>query len=198
MDKSGSPKKRLTARQSAIAERERKLGRKLKNARAETDTVRRNAGLLLRAIAYLINKPATVDGGRAEIPLTALAQDVAIDVHTTDTHLVFAAAPEAPSEMSDDEVIRRVAETPYMTRDMLLLASRFARIETIRSWPPVQQAQAFEWAAREHIHASDNPSKRLPMPAWVAVLPQVIANEDGFYRIRYADGSEDTIEKERA
>ena len=37
--------------------------------------------------------------------------------------------------------------------------------EAIGRWAPLERAIAYDWAMREHLSASDNPTRRRPRPA---------------------------------
>lgn len=56
--------------------------------------------------------------------------------------------------------------TPVIIRDMLaLVGHKGVTIERIEQWAPLEQAVVYDWAAREYLHASDNPVRRRPRPS---------------------------------
>lgn len=56
-------------------------------------------------------------------------------------------------------------------RDLLMLASVPVPVAAIGGWTAEQRREAAEWAAAEHLHASDNDGvRRLPVPAHVAAF----------------------------
>lgn len=58
-------------------------------------------------------------------------------------------------------------------QSLLALVSKGATLKAILAWSPKQFAAAEEWAAAEHLHASDNPVPRRPCPRHVRVLPEI-------------------------
>lgn len=61
-----------------------------------------------------------------------------------------------------DEII------PATLRDMLaLVGCKGATTEQIEKWAPLEQAVVYDWAAREYLHASDNPVRRRPRPSLI-------------------------------
>lgn len=57
--------------------------------------------------------------------------------------------------------------TPDITADMLLLVSVEILPAVIAMWTPNELALAYDWAAREHLAASDNRGVRRPKPWFV-------------------------------
>jgi len=58
--------------------------------------------------------------------------------------------------------------TPQILRDMLALIGEAATMpstERIKRWSPLERAVVYDWAAREHLRASDCPVRRRPRPA---------------------------------
>jgi hypothetical protein len=62
------------------------------------------------------------------------------------------------------------------TRDVLLLVGLRMPLVTLRKWPRRDLHRALLWAGREHLHASDNPVRRLPRPSF---LPHPCAMQVG-------------------
>jgi len=62
--------------------------------------------------------------------------------------------------------------TASITEDMLLLAGVKVAPEVIGQWTPNEMALAYDWAAREHLSASDNPVQRRPRPWFVTLSMQ--------------------------
>jgi hypothetical protein len=76
--------------------------------------------------------------------------------------------------MTDFNICQRTTD-PKSVATALLLAD-FEEVDKARiaSWTYDQRAAAFEWAMREHLHASDNDDVvRLPEPSWVRDLRTV-------------------------
>lgn len=70
-----------------------------------------------------------------------------------------------------DDVAHRVTDPEKVITALLLTEFNDVDEAAVRAWSDDQRAQAFEWAAREHLHASDNDDvERLPMPAHVKAL----------------------------
>lgn len=59
--------------------------------------------------------------------------------------------------------------TTEMTRDILALAGARIAVETIQLWTGTERVVAFDWAAREHLSASDNAIDRRDKPWFVTV-----------------------------
>lgn len=57
---------------------------------------------------------------------------------------------------------------PATLRDMLALVGEDVAVERIEKWAPLERAVVYDWAAREHLHASDNPVRRRPRPSLLA------------------------------
>lgn len=60
-----------------------------------------------------------------------------------------------PRDWNEDEAL--YTDDPDMVVNALLLTDFQTVDESIvRSWTPDQRNEAFQWAAREHLHAGDN------------------------------------------
>lgn len=188
MSKSGSPKKRRASMKHGAT-------RASRDVRAHAEKMRDNAALLLRVVAHLVqNSPQIAarftEHGDARIPLDALSTDVDVGMVVEDGFLVIAPAPLPPSE-DDFEPL-----TAQMVIDVLGLASKHATRADVEAWPHEQWESAFEWAAREHMHASDNPDvQRLPEPEHVRALPNIEGHDpsgtpggEWITRLRWPDG----------
>lgn len=73
-----------------------------------------------------------------------------------------------PSEEEQDQIDNL---TPEMVEDMLGLVSVSVPIDVIRCWPPHALAQSFQWAAQQHLIASDNefePDELIARPTYLA------------------------------
>jgi len=68
---------------------------------------------------------------------------------------------------------------PESARDVLLLASVNVPVEILAAQTPGARRQAVDWAAREHMSASDNFGvKRAPKPEWVRLFEVLDADPD--------------------
>lgn len=187
MGKSGSPKKRNVQMKHGATTKRRSV-------REHAARMQDNAALLLRAAAYLVQNSAQVaahyaEKGDVRIPLDALSSDVDVGLVVEDGHLVIAPAPPAPSE-EDLEPL-----TAQLVTDALGLAGKHATHADVEAWPYEQWESAFEWAAREHLNASDNPVQRLPEPEHVRALPNIEGHDpsgtpggEWITRLRWPDG----------
>jgi hypothetical protein len=55
-----------------------------------------------------------------------------------------------------------------MLRDVILLAGGPAvPPERLARWTDLERLLAYDWAAREHLHASDNRTRRRPRPSFL-------------------------------
>lgn len=71
--------------------------------------------------------------------------------------------------MADRNITIRTT-SPARVFDMLSLTDKVPDLAVIKKWSPRQRAQAYEWAAREVLGASDNDVRRLKIPKHVAAL----------------------------
>lgn len=62
---------------------------------------------------------------------------------------------------------RRVQFDDQVLCDLLLLVNIAVTPATVASWTSDQREQASEWAAREHLSASDNPVRRIHKPEFL-------------------------------
>lgn len=62
--------------------------------------------------------------------------------------------------------------TAELTRDMLLLVSTDVPAAIVEQWTPNELALAYDWAAREHLSASDDPVQRRPRPWFITLAMQ--------------------------
>lgn len=69
--------------------------------------------------------------------------------------------------------------TAELTRDMLLLVSIGIPAAIVEQWTPNELALAYDWAAREHLSASDNPVQRRPRPWFITLAMQPFAADLG-------------------
>jgi hypothetical protein len=73
--------------------------------------------------------------------------------------------------------------TPSMVSAMLALASVQIDAEAMEYWTPIELALAFDWAAREHLIASDNEGiEQRPKPnfvRWAAEVQEVASTVEG-------------------
>lgn len=77
-----------------------------------------------------------------------------------------------PPQPQDGEEI-----TPQVLSDMLLLVSDTpVPPEVIATWTADEREVAGQWAAAEHLHASDNPVKRMPKPDFVQRAEEICAS----------------------
>jgi hypothetical protein len=56
---------------------------------------------------------------------------------------------------------------PQIVQDALLVAGVVVKLHVIEAWGENQRAVAYDWAMREHFHASDSPIGRRPRPAFL-------------------------------
>jgi hypothetical protein len=57
--------------------------------------------------------------------------------------------------------------TPEIMHDMLTVIGEDVSTERIAHWAPLERAVVYDWAVREHLHASDNLVRRRPRPSLV-------------------------------
>lgn len=77
--------------------------------------------------------------------------------------------PVAAPERQDDEPRVNDGPHPDVVRDLLSLVGVTLPPGVIKGWDEAARREAAEWAAAEHLHASDNDDvARLPKPAHVA------------------------------
>jgi len=58
---------------------------------------------------------------------------------------------------------------PDVVHDLLgLVMDTPPPLQTVQSWTPQQRLDAEEWAAREHLAASDMPIRRVPRPEFIS------------------------------
>lgn len=70
-----------------------------------------------------------------------------------------------------DNVAERTTDPESVVTALLLTEFETVEEAQVATWTDDQRAQAFDWAMREHLHASDNDAfERLPMPPHVAAL----------------------------
>lgn len=63
---------------------------------------------------------------------------------------------------------QREQDGPEVVADILCLATGvMIPAGVIATWTPREREAAAAWAAAEHLHASDNPVRRLPQPGFV-------------------------------
>ncbi len=67
----------------------------------------------------------------------------------------------------------RGALTADLLVDMLGLVSLAAPIEVVQEWTEFERLLAYDWAAREHLRASDNIVRRRPRPWLLGVAKPV-------------------------
>lgn len=60
--------------------------------------------------------------------------------------------------------------TAEAVTDTLALAGVSVPPERARTWAPLELLLAFDWAMREHLHASDSSVRRRERPAFLAPL----------------------------
>jgi hypothetical protein len=70
-------------------------------------------------------------------------------------------------------------QTPEMVRDLMGLVGVRIPVETLRAWTRTELIVAFDWAAREHLAASDNPVKRRQKPWFVGVAQEMGGSDEG-------------------
>lgn len=58
--------------------------------------------------------------------------------------------------------------TPGVVADVLDLVSTSMPREVINRWTRLELIVAYDWAMREHLHASDCPVRRREMPSFLA------------------------------
>lgn len=58
-------------------------------------------------------------------------------------------------------------ENLHVTSDILLLVGVDAKPSDVAQWTKGQQEAASNWASLEHLSASDNPVRRIPMPKFL-------------------------------
>jgi hypothetical protein len=69
-------------------------------------------------------------------------------------------------------------------RDVLLVVCVDVPVDGIERWTEHERMLAYDWAAREHLHASDNPVRRRPMPSFIAASNAHLDLIDEMYRER--------------
>lgn len=57
--------------------------------------------------------------------------------------------------------------SPATLRNVLLLAGHDVTETAIVPWTQLERLLAYDYAMREHLHASDNPIRRRPCPSFV-------------------------------
>jgi hypothetical protein len=57
---------------------------------------------------------------------------------------------------------------PETLRDMLALVGENVSAKRIEKWAPLEMAVVYDWAVREHLHASDNNVRRRQRPSLLA------------------------------
>lgn len=74
--------------------------------------------------------------------------------------------------------------TPEGTLDPEMLRNVFALIgvtvdqEALEPWTDLELVLAYDWAVREHLHASDNPVQRRPRPSFVEAAEKAAVREE--------------------
>lgn len=77
--------------------------------------------------------------------------------------------------------------TPEIVGDMLLLAAVDIPPHIIAVWTPNELALAYDWAAREHLSASDNSVRRRPKP-WFIIAAGLLEFLDGLCACQPPEG----------
>jgi len=67
---------------------------------------------------------------------------------------------------------------PAFVRDVLTLAGLDVPVEVIAVQTPHDRESAVEWAAKEHLGASDNPVRRRPKPDWIRLFETLDADPE--------------------
>lgn len=63
--------------------------------------------------------------------------------------------------------------TPEITIDALSLTGIYVSDEIVNRWTHLERLLAYDWAMREHLHASDNAVKLRPRPSFLGPIPSV-------------------------
>ena len=101
------------------------------------------------------------------------------DGATWEAGLVWHTAAVLPGEWQDYQPGGPAAEgsddwlAPLVLSDLLALASVAVPPEVVAIWTMDERQMAGEWAAAEHLHASDNPVPRLPKPGFLARTEEI-------------------------
>lgn len=74
--------------------------------------------------------------------------------------------------------IRERRRDPAFVRDVLLLVGLNVPVEVIAAQTPQDRERTVEWAAKEHLRASDNPVRRKPKPDWVSLFEVLDADPE--------------------
>lgn len=78
--------------------------------------------------------------------------------------------PQAPATEGADDW------TPQVLSDLLTLADVTVPPEAVAMWTADERQMAGEWAAAEHLSASDNPVRRLPKPVFLIRAQEICAS----------------------
>jgi hypothetical protein len=62
---------------------------------------------------------------------------------------------------------------PEMLRNFIGLVMVTVDAKAVESWTDLEMVLAYDWAAREHLHASDNPVQRRPKPSFVTAAEKL-------------------------
>lgn len=143
-------------------ERDRVIGARMRE-------VLEKRGLTYEHVFELAGERHSAADGIAADLLGALAEALQEEHHERAVcrSLAEAAAQDWPDAEGDlDAESEPLA--PDALRDLLQLVSAEIPLETIESWTIDQRGHAEDWAATEHVYASDNDEvERLPMPEHV-------------------------------
>lgn len=69
------------------------------------------------------------------------------------------------------ELLASLDMKPEVLRDLLSMVGEDVSLETIAPWAPLERCLVADWAAREHLSASDSLVRRRPRPSLLGAAP---------------------------